>query len=182
MNDTTPDLVTDEPDEFGTPPMIPAADVPPDSKPSRPTTRAGRAAARKARQAAAGGKDSAPKPTKASPRKASLESRLAAALSSMGGMVMVAGAAAGTQPVQADGLVLIQHSADMAAAINKVADQDPRVKAALEKMLTAGVWSGVAVAMLPVVLAIAGNHGLVPPQLAAMLSGQPQAAPQPAAA
>lgn len=170
-----------EPDDFGTPPMIDApapVDVPPDTKPKRPTTRAGRAAARAAKAAKAG-PDAKPKTT--TPRKASLENRLTGALVSMGGMVMAGAAVAGSAPLQADGLVIIEHSANMAAAINKVADQDPRVKAALEKMLTAGVWSGVAVAALPVALGIAGNHGLVPPGLAAMLLGGPPPA-EPAAA
>lgn len=188
MTDTTAEILGDEPDDYGTDlgsvPTIPLPDTPPqDSKPNRPTTRAGRKAAAAARRANASGKDSAPKATKTTPRKATLESRLASALVSMGGVVMAGAAVAGSQPLQADGLVLIEHSANMAAAINKVADQDPRVKAALEKMLTAGVWSGVMAAMLPVLLAVAGNHGLVPPQLAgifAVASGQPQ--PEPAAA
>lgn len=172
----------DEPDEFGTPPMV-AVEAPPaqDTKPGRPTTRAGRAAARKARSAAsASGSDAKPKATKPAPRKASLESRLAGSLASLGGMVMAGGAVAGSAPLQADGLVIIQHSANMAEAINRVADQDPRVKAALEKMLTAGVWSGVAAVMLPVGLAIAGNHGMVPPGLAEVFGAKaaPPAEPQ----
>lgn len=185
--DTAPTFTApavDEPDEFGTPPLVsvtPPAEAPPaqDTKPGRPTTRAGRAAARKARAAAsATGSDAKPK-TKPAPRKASLESRLASSLASMGGMLMATGAVVGSAPVQADGLVVIQHSANMAEAINRVADQDPRVKAALEKMLTAGVWSGVAAVMLPVGLAIASNHGLVPAGLAeAFGAAPPQAEPQ----
>ena len=85
--------------------------------------------------------------------------------------------------MRADGVAVLACSADLAAAINKVADQDPRVKAALEKMLTAGVWGGLATACVPLLLAIAGNHNLIPPQLAAMFTGQPQQPPtMPAAA
>jgi hypothetical protein len=157
-------------------------DVAPDSKPRRPTTRAGRAAAREARKAAAASNDSKPKTTKTAPRKATLENRLAASLSSLGTAVLAGGAATGSQALQADGLVVIQSSADMAAAINKVADNDPRVKAALEKMLTAGVWGGLVATMVPVALAIAGNHGLIPPGVAAMMAGNPQPVPEQAAA
>lgn len=167
-----PQVSTDEPDDFGTPPMVDVTpETRPDSKPRRPTTRAARKAAAEARKAAGASNDSKPKVTKTAPRKASLENRLAGALVGMGTMLTAAAAVTGSEALGADGVVVIQHSANLAAAINKAADQDPRVKAALEKMLTAGVWSGVAMAVVPVALAIAGNHGAIPPQLAAMLSG-----------
>lgn len=179
---TTPDLTdvlppVDEPEDAS-----PIEQPGPDSKPRRPTTRAARAAAREARKATGASNDSKPKATKTAPRKAALESRLAAAIVGMGTMLATASALTGSGALMQDGVTVIEHSADLAAAINKVADQDPRVKAALEKMLTAGVWSGVAMAVVPVALAIAGNHGLVPPQLAAMLTMKPGPAEQPAAA
>lgn len=173
METLTPDFA--EPDDTA-PVQDTTPDAAPDSKPRRPTTRAGRQAAREARKATSASNDSKPKATKTAPRKATLESRLAGNLVSLGTMLSAGGAVAGSDALAADGLVVIQHSANLAAAINKVADQDPRVKAALEKMLTAGVWSGVAMAVVPVALAVLGNHGAIPPQLAAMLTG-PQAAP-----
>lgn len=173
-----------EPDEYGTPPMIdapaPVEQPPADDKPRRPTTRSGRAAAKAAKVARTASSDTKPKTS--TPRKASLETRLTGAMVTMGGTIMAGAALAGSQPLQQDGLVIIEHSATMAAAISKVADQDPRVKAALEKMLTAGVWSGVAVATLPVALGIAGNHGLIPPGLAALLLGQAKQPAESAAA
>jgi hypothetical protein len=170
----------DEPADYGTLPELPPADVPPDSKPKgRPTTRAGRLAAKKARQASAASDDSKPRAarTSSAPRKASLEKRLTASLCSVGGMVAGLSAVTGSQPLAADGLVIIQQSADMAEAINRLAEEDPRIKAGLEKMLSAGAWSGVMAAVLPVVLAIGGNHGLIPPQLAAMFATVPQSEP-----
>lgn len=187
LTDTTP---ATEPDEFevgDSRPFVEAVraemrDEPPaDTKPIRPTTRAGRKAAAAARRAS-GKPDSAPKAKTTTPRKASLESRLAGALVGMGTMLTAGSALAGSEALGQDGLVIIQHSANMAAAINKVADQDPRVKAALEKMLTAGVWSGVAMVMIPVVLAICGNHGIIPPQVAAMLAAVTASEPEAAAA
>lgn len=179
--DIAAELLDAEPDDFA---PQPAPDQPPaDTKPSRPTTRAGRKAAAAARRANSSGKDSAPRAAKTTPRKASLETRLSGAIVGMGTMLTAGAAITGSSALGQDGVVIIQHSADMAAAINKVADQDPRVKAALEKMLTAGVWSGVAMTMIPVVIAICGNHGVIPPQVAAMLGGMTAApTPEPAAA
>lgn len=160
-----------EPDDYGTPPMVDVPDMPPaqDTKPSRPTTRAGRAAARKA-AAARTGQDAKPKATKPMPRKGALDKRLTTALVSVGGMVAGLSMVTGSEPLKADGLVIIENSANMAEAINRLADEDPRIKAALERMLSAGAWSGVLAATLPVVLAIAGNHGMVPPQLASLFT------------
>jgi hypothetical protein len=175
FTEPAPVEIAGEPDDYGTPPMI---DTPPaaDTKPRRPTTRAGRAAARKARQASEG--DTKPKAaTKTAPRKASLEKRLATALSSVGAMTCGLSALSGSQPLKADGLVIIGNSANMAEAINRVADEDPRVKAALERMLSAGAWSGVVAAVAPVVLAIAANHGAIPPALAALFAAAPQESP-----
>lgn len=173
---TTPDLTdvlppVDEPDDAS-----PIEQPGPDSKPRRPTTRAARAAAREARKATGASNDSKPKATKTAPRKAALESRLAGAIVGLGTMLSAGAAVTGSDALALDGIVVIQHSANLAAAINKVADQDPRVKAALEQMLTAGVWSGVAMAVIPVTIAVLGNHGLVPPQLAAMLAAPEQPA------
>jgi hypothetical protein len=175
-----------EPDEYGTPPMIDApapVDQPPaDTKPRRPTTRAGRAAARAAKQAKqASSGDAKPKATTSAPRKATLEKRLTGALVSVGGMVAASSALTGSQAIGADGVLIIEHSENVAKAISRVADENPQVKAALERMLSAGAWSGVVVAVLPIVLGIAANHGAIPPQFAAMLGGAAMPA-EPAAA
>lgn len=170
----TPGPQLDTPPAADKAPGAPAGDV----RPKRPTTRAERAAvsAANAKKKAAKAADKMPA-GKSVPRRASLESRLSASLASMGTMVTVAGAA--TNPaVYADGLVIVQHSGNIAAALDKVAKDDPRVAAALERMLTAGVWSGLVAALLPVALGIAANHGAIPPHIAAMLAGpEGEAAP-----
>lgn len=146
-------------------------DEPPkDTKPKRPTTREGRriAAAQAKAKAAAAGKDTKPKSAKPTPRRAPLEARLAASIASIGTMVMVSGALV-SPAISADGLVIAQHSGSVAAALDKVAKDDPRVAAALERMLTAGVWSGLLGALVPVALGIAANHGAIPANIAAML-------------
>lgn len=172
----TPDM--DQPqDELPEAPTMPE-----DTRPSRrPTTRAGRRAAAQAKEArAASSGDKAPKVS--TPRKASLESRLANSLAALGTVVVTAGAATGSQPLMADGAVIGAHSANVAKAVCRVADENPQIKAALERMLTAGAWSGVVMAVMPVALAIGANHGALPPFVVEMLTGAPAAAPEPMAA
>jgi hypothetical protein len=161
------------------PPAPPEAapDAPPpapDSAPKRPTTRAGRRALAEAKRAQAkAAPDKSPKAasSKPAPRRASLESRLQGTIASLGTSVMVAGAVAG-EAVSADGLLIVQAAPSLAAALDKIAKDNPAVAASLERMLTAGVWSGLIVALLPVLVGIAGNHGLIPPQLLGMLQAQ----------
>jgi hypothetical protein len=168
--DAPPDLTPSAPPEA---PDLPAGPPKPDTPPKRPTTRAGRAAAAAARKAAnkAPREDKAPKGSKV-PRRASLETRLTGSLTTLGTMVAAAGAMT-TPAVQLDGVAIIQHAPSIAAALDKVAKDDPRVAQALERMLTAGVWSGLIAAMLPLVLAIAANHGAIPESIAAMLGATP---------
>lgn len=160
------------------------------TKSGRPTTREGRRAAAEAarirRESEARKKaerkpdKDKPKAAKATPRRASLETRLSSAIASLGTGVAVGGLAMGNQAVQLDGASVIEHGPGLAQALDRLAKDDPRVAAALERMLTAGAWSGVVMASTPLLVAIAANHGLVPAQLAASLTGNPeQTAPEP---
>lgn len=164
-----PEAPTEATSASGLPPAPPR----PDARPQRPTTRAGRRAAAEAKRAAGQAKaEKAPKAPKATPRKASLETRITGSLVSLGTMVAAAGSM--TSPaVQLDGVALIQNAPSIGAALDKVAKDDPRVAASLERMLTAGVWSGLVAAMLPLVLAIAANHGALPKEIAGMLGVTP---------
>lgn len=161
-----------------TPPVDQAPAAGDTIKPKRPTTRAERAAVSAANQAkkatASKPKDKGPA-GKPAPRRASLETRLAGSIATMGTAVMVAGVAT-NEAVQKDGLLVVQHSGSIAAALDKVAKDDPKVAAALERMLTAGVWSGLIAALLPLGLGIAANHGMIPEHVMTMLgAGVPEA-------
>lgn len=153
-----------------------------DTRPKRPTTRAARRAAAEANRAKKStSTDARPKPATSAPRKATLETRLTGSLVSLGTVVAASGAMV-SPALTADGVLICQHAPHVAAALDKVAQNDPRVKAALEKMLTAGVWSGLVAAMLPLVVGIAANHGAIPPHVAALLgmdAEQPAGPPGP---
>lgn len=149
-----------------------------DKAPKRPTTRAGRAAAAAAKRAEKPTKPDA-KPKTSAPRKSSLETRLTGSLVTLGTVVAATGGMV-NPAVAADGVLITQHAANVAAALDKVAANDPRVKAALERMLTAGTWSGLIAAVLPLALGIAANHGAIPAHLAAMLGAEVPDVTQPA--
>jgi hypothetical protein len=170
---------TDAPPAIVSPAEPPAPDTAPAKRSKRPTTRAERAAAsaaRKAQAAASGKTDTKPKST-STPRKASLETRLTGSLVTLGTVTAVSGGMVSPAFAQ-DGVLITEHAASIASALAKVADDQPQVKAALERMLTAGVWSGLVAAMLPLVVGIAANHGAIPPHLAAMLGATvPEPAP-----
>lgn len=141
----------------------------PDSKPNtrkRPTTRAERAAVAQANRAKKPKADSAPK-GKPTPRRASLETRLQGSLATIGTAVMVSGSMT-SEAITKDGLLIVQNAPNIAAALDKVAKDDPRVAAALERMLTVGTWSGLIAAVLPVAVGIAANHGAIPGHVAAL--------------
>lgn len=155
-------------------PPLPPEPVAPDTVPGkRPTTRAGRrqAAALKSAQGKAK-PDAKPKQAKANPRRASLETRLTGSLTTLGTVVAATGTMV-SPAVQADGVLIVAHAPGVAAALDKVAKDDPRVAAALEKMLTAGVWSGLIAALLPLMVGMAANHGAIPSSMADMLGVEP---------
>lgn len=158
----------------------PAAETAPKPPKGRPTTRAGRraqSAAKRAQQATKA--ETTPKASsKPPPRRESLERRIGGAIASMGTGIAVAGAATGSEAVQADGLLVVQAAPNIAAALDKLAKDNPAVAVTLERMLTAGAWSGVIAAVTPVALGIAANHGALPrPLLDALGAGQAPPAP-----
>lgn len=148
----------------------------------RPTTRAGRRAASEARKAAGGDARPKAKATPATaPRRAPLEGRLATSFVSLGTAVMATGHMVGSEAVKADGLLVVQQSADLAAALDQVAKGDPRVAKALERMLTVGTYGALIGAVTPLAVGIAANHGLIPGQVAQQLGVEvpQQSAPAP---
>lgn len=146
----------------------------PDTKPKRPTTRAGRAAAAAAKKAANGERPKESKPksqAKPTPRKADLENRLTAQLAFIGTGIAGAGAMSGSQAVAADGVLIIEHAATVSAALKNLGDQNPKVKKYLEAALGASAWGGVLAALLPLAFGIGMNHGVIAPELYAQMTG-----------
>lgn len=145
----------------------PKGDTPP-AKKKRPTTRAGRAAAAAERKAAGKGKsDKAPSSTPR-PRRSDLETRLTTSLATLGTGLVAAGSM--TSPaVAADGILVIRQAPDVSKALADLAKNDPRVAAALERMLTVGTYGALVAAVAPLMIGIAANHGAIPAHVAGMV-------------
>jgi len=135
------------------PELDPVSVPAPDEKPKR--TRRPRAAS----------SDTKPKTTTRAPRRAGLESRLTENLCTIGTFVCVVD--------QVDGLAIVNGAPNLAASLAKAADSNPKVRDGLEKMLSAGVWSGVVGSLAAIAIPIMANHKMLPASLAAGLFGPP---------
>lgn len=63
---------------------------------------------------------------------------------------------------QPDGVVILANAEKMAESLNKWGDADPRIRKVLERLCTTSAMGAVIGAHAPVVLAILGNHDLIP--------------------
>lgn len=62
----------------------------------------------------------------------------------------------------ADGQVIIDAAPACADAVSEWADSDPRVRAALERLLTGSAMSKVVMAHVPIAIGVMANHGVNP--------------------
>jgi hypothetical protein len=157
----------------------PAAKTGPDSRPKRPTTRAGRRAAAEAKRAERlVNRDKPPAAKKPAPRRPSLEARLQGLIATIGLGLAAVGPVMNPAYGQ-DGQAIIAHSPNVAKALSKWADENPAVRQALEMVLTGGAIGGVLFALLPLAAEIAANHGALPSGVPGMFAafGAPTAAP-----
>lgn len=141
MSDTMPGTI-----EGQTTVELPAIDpvsipAPADDKPKR------------TRRAATPRADAKPKTTRTT-RTPKLETRLSTNIVTLGSFVALAH--------QGDGLAIVAGAPKLAEALAKAADENPRVRDGLERMMAAGVWSGVVTAVAAIAIPIAANHGLLP--------------------
>jgi hypothetical protein len=143
-------------------PEMPPIDGPADMAPSAPKRR-GRPPGSRSKAST----DKAPRATTPRARKSTtpnLEKRLASSLTTLGTL--------GCLISPSDGMVVVQGVPALAAALAKLADENPAVRQNLERMLTAGAWSGVIAALVPMAIGIMANHGAIPPAMAAMFGAQ----------
>ncbi|WP_190127135.1 hypothetical protein [Streptomyces inusitatus] len=140
---------------------MPGMDSPPPTPPPD-------AAPKKRRGRPPGATDKAPRKTAASSRRANtppLEKRLGTSLTTLGML--------GCMVSPADGMVFVNGVPALASSLAKLAEENNSVRENLERMLTAGAWSGVVGAVAVIAGGIAANHGLLPAEFAAMLGASP---------
>lgn len=63
---------------------------------------------------------------------------------------------------QQDATIIAQNANNMAVAWDALANENPKIRRALERALSASAWGGVLAASLPVIMGIGMNHGLIP--------------------
>lgn len=113
--------------------------------------------------------DAAPR----APRAPALKGRIESFLVSAGALVLLFN--------PRDGQAIIAGAPKQAAALDQLAKENPAVKRALERMLTASVYGQLVAAFAPTVLTIAANHGAVPPIVAQLVgAGMGASTPAPA--
>lgn len=72
-----------------------------------------------------------------------------------------------------DGQRILAGAEDLAAALDKVAKEQPAVQRALEAVVTGSTWGSVALAAAPIIIPICANHGLIPPATAELVGAPP---------
>lgn len=87
----------------------------------------------------------------------SLERRLADTFTTVGTMIYVFD--------QYDGQVIIGRADSLAASLNQLARENPKIKARLEAMLAASAWGAVFAEVAAIGIPIAAHHGLLPKDL-----------------
>ncbi len=65
--------------------------------------------------------------------------------------------------LQADGYALAMHAPGIAEALNETAKAQPAVGRALESIMKAGPYGAIIAAMVPLVMQLAANHGVMNP-------------------
>lgn len=65
--------------------------------------------------------------------------------------------------LQADGYALAMHAPGLAEALNETAKAQPSVARALESIMKAGPYGAIIAAMVPLVMQLAANHGVMNP-------------------
>jgi hypothetical protein len=107
------------------------------------------------------------KASPAAPPTPSTQEALQGLLQLPAGGLIIAGKRANSIPLIADGATILVHGPALAAAIAEIAENDPRVMALLEKVITFGPYGGLATAMILMAGQFARNHG-APEELTTM--------------
>lgn len=129
-------------------------------------------------KAPTGRKDSAPKRSPGRPPKMNVGAKVGEAVESIGAMMTVAGAIQGNDQIAYDGRVLTARAADIGAIVTDLANDNPGIQRALERMFKVSGWGKVGMTLAQVVIPIAACHGVVPVELGVPFYGDIGAPPK----
>lgn len=94
-----------------------------------------------------------------------LQGQLKDAVSSIGGGLLVIGAARGSNALQADGLTLLTHSDPLSEKLTAVAKENDAVYQALDFLMSSSVYGTLVLEIAGIAMAMASNHGVTVPGL-----------------
>ncbi len=108
-----------------------------------------------------------PKPRTTAPKEPSTQEALQGLLQLPAAGLIISGQRSKNIALVADGATILVHGPGLAAAIAEIAENDPRVMALLEKVITFGPYGGLLTILFQVTAQIARNHG-APEELTSM--------------
>lgn len=121
-----------------------------------------------AKKAATKGKRGPGRPPKAKP--VDIATKVEESFTALSVALLGIGMAKDDSKLLYDSQVILANGPKTGEALAELADQDPKIRAALEKMFTASSWSKIVMVMLSTVGPIAACHGLAPIQIAEALA------------
>lgn len=119
---------------------------------------------RRGRRTAAPKEDKAPRPTAARKRTAPLATRLSTTLTTIGMVVGLVN--------EFDGLTICKGAPAFATALAEAAEENPALKASLERALSIGTFGKTFAAGAAIGVPIAANHGLIPRSIAGLFGSE----------
>lgn len=75
------------------------------------------------------------------------------------------------------GMQIVQSSGPLSEAFENLANQNPRVRKVLERLLSGGAWGEVFVASMPIIVTVLSHHKILPPAVTDMFAGSPEPEP-----
>lgn len=132
---------------------------------------------------AAAEKDKAPKPRRTrGPNKINIEAKVAESMTAAGTGIVLMGTMRQSPQLIFDGRVCIANAEKTGKAMSDLAKEDPRIRAALEKMFTTSSWAKVGIVAASTIVPIAACHGMAPAGVGQMFAPEGLEMPAPVAA
>ena len=160
-------------------PGMPPTPPPPDEPPPAP---AGAKKAKGAAKKAPGSTDELPGAKGGRPPRGrgrpSLKSRLSELVATIAGALTMGATMGGSERIAYDGAVLAENADRIAEQLDRLAQNNPAVKRALESLLSFSDSADLVTTIGVVLIPIMANHGLLPTG-AAVLVGAPEPPPRP---
>lgn len=99
-------------------------------------------------------------------RKASIAPKLEEQIFGLGGGLLVVGLARQDERLQYDANIILENAKQLAETLDKLGQENPKVRAALEMLVVSSTYSSLAMVVISMVVPMLANHGFLPPMAA----------------